>query len=241
DVRVEERSPYRISFEYNNYQSPSIGENRGIVTLEHQNVTGNGDVFTGQYGRSRGVDPVLDFKYSFPVTARNTILSFQYRRNTFSVVEQPFEELDLDSKSDIYTLSVRHPLYRTLNNEIVLEFTGERLSHKTTLLGERFSLEPGAQNGRTAVTALRPALEWVYKSQSQVIAARSRFSFGIDALDATVNPNGLPDGKFFSWLGQFQWVRRLGILDSYLIFRTDVQLANDPLLTLEQISVRGRP
>jgi hemolysin activation/secretion protein len=240
DVRVEERTPYSMSFEYNNYQSPSVGENRGIVVLEHQNVTGNGDIFTGQYGRSRGLDPLLDFKYSIPVTARDTTLSYQYRRNTFSVVEQPFEELDINSKSDVYTLSVRHPVYRTLNNVIVLEFTGERLSHKTTLLGEKFSLEPGAQDGRTAVAALRPALEWVYKSQSQVIAARSRFSFGIDALDATVNPNGLPDGKFFAWLGQFQWVRRLGILDTYLIFRTDVQLANDPLLSLEQISVGGR-
>jgi hemolysin activation/secretion protein len=240
DVRVEEPSPYRLSFEYNNYQSPSVGENRGIVVLEHQNVTGNGDVFIGQYGRSRGLDPLLDFKYSFPITARDTTLSYQYRRNTFSVVEQPFEDLDIDSKSDIYTLSLRHPVYRTLNNEIVLEFTGERLSHKTTLLGEEFSLEPGAQSGRTAVAALRPALEWVYKSQNQVIAARSRFSFGIDALDATVNNNGLPDGKFFAWLGQFQWVRRLGVLDSYLIFRTDVQLANDALLSLEQISVGGR-
>jgi hemolysin activation/secretion protein len=240
DVRVEERRPYRLSFEYNNYQSPSVGENRGIVVLEHQNLTGNGDVFTGQYGRSRGLDPLLDFKYSIPLTARDTILSYQYRRNTFSVVEAPFEELDINSKSDVYTLSVRHPVYRTLNNEITLEFTGERLSHKTTLLGEKFSLEPGAHNGRTAVAALRPALEWVYKSQNQVIAARSRFSFGIDALDATVNDNGLPDGKFFAWLGQFQWVRRLGVLDSYLIFRTDVQLANDPLLSLEQISVGGR-
>jgi hemolysin activation/secretion protein len=240
DVRVEERRPYRLSFEYNNYQSPSVGENRGIVVLEHQNVTGNGDIFTGQYGRSRGLDPLLDFKYSIPVTARDTTLSYQYRRNTFSVIEQPFEELDIESKSDVYTLSVRHPAYRTLNNEITLELTGERLSHKTTLLGEKFSLEPGAQDGRTAVTALRPALEWVNKSQNQVIAARSRFSFGIDALDATVNKGGLPDGKFFAWLGQFQWVRRLGILDSYFIFRADAQLANDPLLSLEQISVGGR-
>ncbi len=240
DVRVEEPRPYRLSFEYNNYQSPSVGEDRGIVALEHRNVTGNGDVFTGQYGRSRGLDPLLDFKYSFPVTARDTILSYQYRRNTFSVIEQPFEDLDIESKSDVYTLSVRHPIYRTLNNEIALDLTGERLSHKTTLLGEKFSLEPGARNGRTAVTALRPGLEWVYKSQNQVIAARSRFSFGIDAIDATVNDNGLPDGKFFAWLGQFQWVRRLGVLDSYFIFRSDVQLANDPLLSLEQISVGGR-
>jgi hemolysin activation/secretion protein len=240
DVRVEERRPYRLSFEYNNYQSPSVGENRGIILFEHQNVTGNGDVFTGQYGRSRGLDPLLDFKYSFPVTARDTILSYQYRRNSFSVIEQPFEELDIDSKSDIYTLSVRQPLYRTLNHDVVFELAGERLSHKTKLLGEKFSLEPGAHNGRTAVTALRPALEWVHKSQNQVIATRSRFSFGIDALDATVNSGGLPDGKYFAWLGQFQWVRRLGVLGSYLLFRTDAQLANDPLLSLEQISVGGR-
>ncbi len=29
DVRVEERTPYRLLSEYNNYQSPSVGENRG--------------------------------------------------------------------------------------------------------------------------------------------------------------------------------------------------------------------
>jgi hemolysin activation/secretion protein len=257
DVRVEDARPYRLSFEYNNYQSPSVGENRGIIVFEHQNVTGNGDVFTGQYGRSRGLNPLLDFKYSFPVTARDTILSYQYRKNTLSVIEQPFQ--DVDSKSDIYTLSVRHPIYRTLSNQVFFEFTGERLSLKTKLSGEDFSFDPGAQNGRTVVTALRPTLEWVYRSSSQVIATRSRFSFGIDALDATVNSGNLPDGKFFAWLGEFQWVRRLnflddptnpsqfqqvlrryGFFDSYLLFRTNAQLANNPLLSLEQISVGGR-
>ena len=240
DVRVEERTPYKLFFEYNNYQSPSVGENRGLITLEHRNLTGNGDLLSAQWGRSIGLDPLLNFRYSLPVTARDTTVAYQYRKNTLSVIEQPFQDLDINSKSDIYTLSVRHPVYRTLNNEITLELVGERLSNKTTLLGEKFSLEPGAQNGRTVVAALRPALEWVYKSPSQVIAARSRFSFGLDALDATVNHNGLPDGRFFAWLGQFQWVRRLGFLDSYLIFRSDFQLSDAPLLSLEQFSVGGR-
>ena len=240
DVRVDERTPYKLSFEYNNYQSPSVGENRGLVTLEHRNLTGNGDFFSGQYGRSTGLDPLLDFKYSFPITARDTILSYQYRRNTFSVVEEPFDQINIRSKSDVYTLALRHPVYRTLNTEIGLELVGERLSHKTTLLGEKFSLESGAEDGRTAVAALRPTVDWVYKSATQVIAARSRFSFGIDALDATVNHNGLPDGRFFAWLGQFQWVRRLGVLDSYFIFRTDAQFSDSALLSLEQISVGGR-
>src|SRR5678815_1092969 len=62
DVRVEERTPYRLITEYNNFQSPSVGENRGLVTLWHENLTGNGDVFFGQYGRSSGLNPLLDFK-----------------------------------------------------------------------------------------------------------------------------------------------------------------------------------
>ena len=67
DVRVEERTPYRLITEYNNYQSPSVGENRGLVTLWHENLTGNGDVFFGQYGRSQRSQSVARFQVFFPV------------------------------------------------------------------------------------------------------------------------------------------------------------------------------
>ena len=240
DVRVEERTPYSLYLEYDNYQSPSVGENRGLVTLEHRNLTGNGDVAMAQYGGSTGLNPLLDFKYSFPFTAYDTTLSYEYRKNTLNVIEQPFQDLDIDSKSDIYTITLRQPVYRTLNSEIALALIGERLSDKTTLLGERFSLEPGAENGRSVVSALRIAQEFVYRTQNQVIAARSTFSFGLHALGATINNNGLPDGVFFKWLGNFQWVRRLGFLDSYVIFRSDFQHSDSPLLSLEQISIGGR-
>lgn len=240
DVRVEERTPYKLFLEYDNYQSPSVGENRGLVTLEHQNLTGNGDIVRAQYGRSNGLDPLIDFKYSLPFTAYDTSLSYQYRQNSFAVIEQPFQDLDIDSRSDIYTITLRQPVYRTLNSEFALELIGERLSLETSLLGQRFSLEPGAHNGRSVVTALRTAQEFVYRAQNQVIAARSRFSLGLHALGATSNKNSVPDGQFFAWLAQFQWVRRLGILDSYAIFRSDLQLSDDALLSLEQISVGGR-
>ena len=97
------------------------------------------------------------------------------------------------------------------------------------------------------MTALRFAQEFVYRTRSQVIAARSRFSFGLDALGSTIHDNDLPDSQFFAWLGQFQWVRQFdalkpasGIPDTQVIFRSDVQLANKPLLTLEQIALGGR-
>src|SRR5262249_59051399 len=115
----------------------------------------------------------------------------------------------------------------------------------------------GAEGGRSVVVALRPAQEFVYRTQHQVFAARSRFSFGLNAFGATVNHNGLPDGLFFSWLAQFQWVQRfsqfawfqglgqypwvrsIGLLDSYAIFRSSFQYSDAPLLTLEQVSIGG--
>src|SRR5258705_10058254 len=102
-------------------------------------------------------------------------------------MEQPFEPLNVDSKSDIYTFTLRQPVYRTLNSDFALELIGERLWLQSKLLGERFSFEPGAQNGRSVVSALRTAQEFVYRTQSQVIAARSRFSFGRNGLEATIN------------------------------------------------------
>jgi hemolysin activation/secretion protein len=63
---------------------------------------------------------------------------------------------------------------------------------------------------------------------------------GLDLWDATINRASLPDGRFFSWLGQFQWARRWGIRDIQTLVRLDLQLANEPLLPLEQIAVGGR-
>ncbi len=49
----------------------------------------------------------------------------------------------------------------------------------------------------------------------------------------------LPDGKFFAWLGQVQWVRRLWDTDNQVLVRSELQWAADPLLPLEQLGVGG--
>lgn len=242
DVLVEDRQPFRLYLDFNNYQAPSVGAERGIVTLENVNLLGWGDVLTLRYGRSEGLDPLLDFRYAIPVTRWDTTVSFQYRRNTFGIVEEPFADLDIESESEIFTAGIRQPVYRTPQTTVAVELIGERLENITSLLGVRFPLLPGAtDDGRTAVTALRVAQEFVHRTQNQAIALRSRFSFGLDALDATVHSDpDVPDGRFFAWLGQVQWATRLPVLDSQLIARADVQLTPDPLLTLEQVAIGGR-
>ena len=84
---------------------------------------------------------------------------------------------------------------------------------------------------------MRLTQEWLDRYRRRVLAARSTFSFGLDAFDATVNGND-GDGKFVSWLGQFQWAQRLGERNQ-VILRADTQLANDALPSLEQFAVGG--
>jgi hemolysin activation/secretion protein len=240
-VDVEEKTPYYVWFAFNNYQSPSVGAEQGIITLSHQNLTGHGDILSLTYGLAQGMNPLLDVWYSVPLTARDTTLLLRYRQDDFKVIDTVFGPLDTESRCSIYEITLRQPLYRTLNQEFALALTGDHLEDKTSLLGEPFSFYPGVENGESAVTALRFSQEWIYRTQREVLAARSRFSFGIDALDATIHgSSNIPDGKFISWLGQFQWARILKTWDMQLLFRTDAQITNQPLLPLEQIAVGGR-
>jgi hemolysin activation/secretion protein len=241
NVRIEEKSPYKLAFMFDNYQAPSVGAERGQVTAAHQNLTGNRDTLSFTYGRSDGIDNQIDAWYLMPLMANNTSLTLRYRKNDFTVIEQPFQPLDVESESDIYEITLMHPCYQSLTQTFAFGMSGEHLHNETYLLGEPFSFSLSAEDGESTVTALRFLQEWMYRTQVQVISARSRFSLGIDALDSTMHDDSkLPDSDFFSWLGQFQWARRWKPMDIQTILRTDLQLANDPLLPLEQIAVGGR-
>ena len=239
-VRVEESLPFKVSFGFDNYQSPSVGAERGWITIMDRSLTGHGDVVSFTYSGSSGVNPDFDVWYSLPFTPYDTTATFRYRKNEAIVVEEPFRSLDVNSRSDIYQVALRQPIYKTPRQELALAVTGEHSVSKSFLLGEPFSFSLGAVDGESQVTALRFDQEWLYRTQNQVLAARSRFSFGLDALGSTIHKDSLPDSEFFCWLGQFQWARIWGTLGIQTIFKTDVQLANDPLLPLEQIPVGGR-
>ncbi len=244
-LSVTEASPFKAWLDFNNYQTPIVGAERGLATVQHQNVTGNGDVFSFTYGRSSGVNPIIDTSYSLPLNRHDTTLSASYRRNDFLIVQQEFESLDINAEAEIFGLTLRQPVYRTVTDEIALSIQGERLYNKITagaLPGQVFQFIPGSSDtGVNTVTALRFLQEWTHRTPTAVIAARSRFSVGLNALDSTVNGGGLPDSQYFAWLGQLQAVRRFEQWGGLQVLgRMDLQLANDRLLPLEQVPVGGR-
>jgi len=253
-VKVREARPWKVWLDFNNYQTPIVGAERGLITLAHQNVTGHGDPFSITYGGSRGVHPIIDTSYTLPLNRYDTTFTASYRRNEFVVVSDQFRALDLNSESEIFSFTLRHPIYRSLTDELAVAITGEHLYNKITsafdLPGQPFRFIPGSSDtGVSAVSALRFIQEYQHRTASSVIALRSRVSVGIDVLGATINSREattaggepLPSGRFVSWLGQAQAVKRLDYLGGWQILgRLDLQLSNNRLFPLEQIPVGGR-
>ncbi len=241
NVKVKEANPLKAWLEFNNYQSPVVGAEQGFVTLAHRNLLGFGDTLSLQYGRSAGVNPMLNFKYEIPVGPRDTTVALQYRRFDFGVEESPFDSLDIKNKAQIFGVAVRHPVIRRADEELALSLTGEHARNESTVGGVPQELIVGSPNGKFRVTSLRFGQEYARRSAEQVISLLSRFSVGVGAMGATANgdPN-LPDARFFSWLGEAQWIRQLPLWRTQLVSRGVVQLSNDHLFPLEQIAVGGR-
>src|SRR5262249_24608623 len=63
-VQVEETNPFKVELAFNNYQSPTIGAERGLITVTHQNITGHGDPLSVTYGYSKGVPLQIDASYA---------------------------------------------------------------------------------------------------------------------------------------------------------------------------------
>ncbi|MBK5281971.1 MAG: ShlB/FhaC/HecB family hemolysin secretion/activation protein [Nitrospiraceae bacterium] len=244
NVRVADRNPFHASMEVNNYQTPLVGEIRGIGTLVDDNLTGHGDPLRLSYGQSSGAFPIVDASYALPFNRYGTTFSPYYRRYDFKLIEPPFGPLNINTNTEIIGMSLRHPIYKTVTDEVAFSIIGEHLFTQSFLFGNvPFDFFPGFQNGAATVSALRFAQDWTHRTLDTVLAVRSRFSMGLNVLGATINANpDTPDGQFFSWLGQAQAIKQFGEewLGMQLLGRMDLQLTNSPLFPLEQVSLGGR-
>ena len=237
------------SFEFratlDNGRVPSVGSFRRGGRFAEKNLTGNGDQLNFSYRNSDGSNDV-EVSYVYPFNAYNGTITLGYRYLPSWIIEEPLDDLSISSDYDKYFLTIRQPILRNVNQEFALGLTFDHQKNQTHLgiLDRGFPITPGADaNGRTFFTTLRFFQEWTQREQQQVIAARSEFSFGIDALgtteafDAPFNPNA-PETTYFLWRGQAQWARLLAP-DMLLFLQTDIQIADRPILPIEQFALGG--
>lgn len=235
-VDVQESRPYVLGMGVDNYRAPSIGSIQARLFAAHWNLTGRGDALDVELDVTKGLDDIR-LAYALPLSARGLTVGLEYEHSDAAVIEEPFDVLDIESDFRRVALGFRYPLHRTLRRRFDVTLRFENARSRTTFLGGIPFPSRGALDGESEVSVVRLSGEWTARQPNQVIAARATLSWGIDALGATIDDEG-PDGRFVSWLGQFQWARRFDNR-SQVIFRTDVQLAADPLLPLERFAVGG--
>jgi hemolysin activation/secretion protein len=235
-VNVEEEKPYFMALSVSNNRSPAVGGEVLELEVAHNNVSGNGDSLWGLFGINEGIFDI-SLNYTVPITARDTLLSFFYSDSDSEVVEDPFDEIDIESEETHYGVSISHPFINNASNQLRLGLLLEKIDYETKLFGRPFSFSQGVENGESDLTVARFSQEWLSRSSTRVLALSSVFSFGVDALGADDNE---PYTDFFMWLGQFQWTMMLPKpLGGQVLARGDLQYTDDPLLPYEKFSIGG--
>ena len=239
-IRVTEANRFRSNFSFDNYSPPSVGSERFGVSLLYRNITGLGDEISAAYYRSTtGGSNILDFAYRIPLNAREGTLQLRAAPNWFNVTANDFEELDINGSSQLYEVSFRQPLIRSVRQEFALSI-GFTFQDGRTFLGDNpygFGIGPD-EDGRSRTSTFKFGQDYIRRDSQGATAVRSQFSFGTSLFDATTNPNPIPDARFFSWLGQVQRVQRLSE-SNLLILQADVQLTPNSLLSSQQFVIGG--
>jgi hemolysin activation/secretion protein len=243
DVNIVESRPYYLGIEISNGNSPSVGAYRSDIIIEHLNLTGYGDSINLQYGITEGLD-TYSARYQVPVNRNDTMFSLEADRSKSLVITNQFEKFDIKGDTTTMGIGVKHPFYKSVSSEFLMGLKFEHRKSNTYMLDRNMSFAKGTDNGESKVSAARFSQEWVQRSLNQVIAVHSTISFGLDILDATkietTDPNDIstmPSSTFAAWLGQFQWIRRIG--KTQLITRLDMRISDTPLLSIEKFSIGG--
>ena len=243
NVTAKQAPPLHITGTVDNGRAPSVGRLRQQVSLSQANLLGLGDRLQVGLNRSAGSRGV-DLSYAIPVNASNGTLSFLYSNNRGQVVEQPFQDLDIKSRSQSYEIGFRQPLLQTSTEEFALSLRGTHYRNEGVFLETLnegtaipFPSRGSDSNGVTKITALRFGQAWVKRGERDVISLQSEFNLGLTALGAT-KLDQLPDGRFFSWQGRGFWVHSLAP-DTLVVLKGQLQFADRPLVPVEQISLGG--
>lgn len=227
-----------------NHRSPAVGGEQLSLLARNRSLTRRGDELTlyGSYADGYG-DGFLS--YSLPVNSLGTSVRVYGSTSDSDIVEEPFDAIDISSKTTGYGMTLGQDFHRSLASAIS-GFLGMEVKHnENTLLGQPFSFTDGERNGETDVAVVYLGVELAKRFENSISAMRASFRRGVFRAGATQNRIGFgqqnlgPDGQFTSFVFQGQHIRSLDLWDATFITRLTYQRAWHPLLSMEKLPMGG--
>jgi len=235
-LNVNTHPRFSMGLDLANDRAPSIGSQSAKVTARASNLTGWGETFQIGSSVTEGLD-AYDATIFLPLSSAGSSLQIQYALSDSSVVEEPFNEIDVESETESLGIRLNWPIQKTLNSDLSVELSLDLRRNQTTLLGQPFSFSEGAINGESKVAPVRIAISYTERNTNDSLAARFSVSRGTSKFDATDGGDS-PNGQFTSYLAQIQYSQLLAER-LHITARALAQYAADPLLSIEKYALGG--
>lgn len=241
---VTESRPWQFVVRADNHRSPAVGSDQVSLMVRNRSLTGRGDDLTVYGSFADGYGDAFA-SYSLPLNSVGTSMRIYGSKSDSDIVEAPFDDIDIQSKTGAYGLSFSQRLRQSLTSNVSV-FLGAEVKHnENTLLGQPFSFTYGERDGETDLTVIYTGLELAKRFGQNVAALRGSVRRGIYREGATRNriafgqPNIGPDGQFTTVVLQGQFIRNLEWRDANLIARATYQNSWHPLLAMEKLPMGG--
>ena len=254
-ILVVEADPIELELDFNNHVPSTIAEQQATAGFRYRDLTGLGDEIAFSYSVGLNVTDfpraalnIYDLTYRVPLNSQEGALQLRAIYSTSAITAAEFDQLGFRGNAESYEVVYRQPLIRSLREEFALS-AGFTFQNSQSFIFDNepnpFELGPDS-NGYSRTRVLRLGQDYVRRDSHGAWALQSQFNIGLGILDATENSGSIPDGQFFSWLGQVARFQDLGN-DFRLIVRNSWQLSTNPLLSSQQFflggasSLRGYP
>ncbi|MBY0572910.1 MAG: hypothetical protein K2P84_04470 [Undibacterium sp.] len=245
ELDVVRKPSYSYSLFANNYRSPAIGEVILGASATVRNLTGNGDAFDVQAGKSHGATP-YHLAWTTSLSDPSHSLQISWDQGRSSVVEAPLDLVDIHSQTNALELKWNHVLTQTLSRRIDIGIALNKRQTRSSLLGEDFSFSPGEVNGRSRTQVLKFSQEWSERGETDGLLLRSIFHFGRNNLQANEPPStvgtentAVPPRQYWMWNGQLQWLKQISGWDAQILLRSQWQWSSMSLISMEKMAVGG--
>jgi len=232
-LTATDQHPMHLVPYWDNLGRENIGLSRYGLTLNHNNLVGLGDALSVSphfTNRSFG----LTGQYNIPIGAYGTRIGVDYVYSNVAL-GQELEELEIQSRSHIFSPYISHPLVYTDRMSFKTKLSFDFKNLKTDILGAPFSED--------RIRALRLNADFTFRDHFGQTIFNHELAWGIDALGATVKSNPLSSkagsgSQFFRYSGD---IIRLQQLPKNILMqvRGHYQFSENRLLSAEQQQIGG--
>lgn len=239
DLEVVEADAFKVLIGGDNYKSPSVGEAQAEIAVSHLNLLGLNDRLDLSAQQTDGVDAYA-FQYDFPLQAIRSRVSVYHTQGDTLVVEEPFDEIALESETDTSGLQIKTLWTSSAQSAWHTYLNVESKESETSLLGIPFDFSPGSRDGITEAQVIGFNVEYSRSGEGMGLMVRAGLRSGSDEYGGSPS---LVDGDFTLYRLQAQWIKRLNSDTSeipwLLKFNVNYQDTADTLPAFERMALGG--